>query len=215
LQVSVFFCNFARFFLFFDIKDFDPMRCLNKYYLLFLFVIALSACHRGGVPKPYGYFRIALPDTAYELYQPAGFPYAFRMSKHAQAQLREHEGERYWIDIHYPQLNATIHCSYKPVRNNLNTLSRDAQEFLYGHTTVASAIPVQEYAQPENSVYGLYYELYGNTATPIQFYLTDSLQHFFRGSVYCNTIPNQDSLAPIHEYLRQDARVIMESLYWR
>jgi gliding motility-associated lipoprotein GldD len=80
---------------------------------------------------------------------------------------------------------------------------------------VASAIPVQEYAQPENSVYGLYYELYGNTATPIQFYLTDSLQHFFRGSVYCNTIPNQDSLAPIHEYLRQDARVIMESLYWR
>lgn len=191
------------------------MKCVTKYCLLLFLLVAFAACRRGGVPKPYGYFRITLPDTAYTLYQPEGFPYAFRISEHATAQVHEHEGEQYWIDIQYPSLNATIHCSYKPVQSNLNTLSRDAQEFLYSHTTVASAIPVQEYAHSENEVYGLYYELYGNTATPIQFYLTDSLRHFFRGSVYCNTIPNQDSLAPVHEYLRQDAKVIMESLFWR
>jgi hypothetical protein len=33
--------------------------------------------------------------------------------------------------------------------------------------------------------------------------------------VYCNTIPNQDSLAPIYEYLRKDVRVMMESMQWR
>jgi gliding motility-associated lipoprotein GldD len=101
------------------------------------------------------------------------------------------------------------------VNNNFRNLSRDAQEFLYSHSTVASAIPMQEYADDERGVYGLYYELKGNTATPIQFYLTDSTEHFFRGSVYCNTIPNQDSLVPVYEFLRKDARVIMESFIWQ
>jgi gliding motility-associated lipoprotein GldD len=167
------------------------------------------------MPKPYGYFRIAIPDTAYTRFDWKGYPYSFRLSTNAYVDVHEKEGEMYWIDIQYPSLNATIHCSYKPVRNNLRTLSRDAQEFLYSHSTVASAIPAQEYANDACSVYGLYFELYGNTATPIQFYLTDSVEHFFRASVYCNTIPNQDSLAPIHEYLRQDARMIMESMVWR
>jgi gliding motility-associated lipoprotein GldD len=167
------------------------------------------------MPKPYGYFRIAIPDTAYTRFDWKGYPYSFRLSTNAYVDVHEKDGEMYWIDIQYPSLNATIHCSYKPVRNNLRTLSRDAQEFLYSHSTVASAIPAQEYANDGCSVYGLYFELYGNTATPIQFYLTDSVEHFFRASVYCNTIPNQDSLAPIHEYLRQDARMIMESMVWR
>lgn len=186
-------------------------------YVLTLGALAsiLPSCHRQSVPKPYGYFRIAIPDTAYNSFDRKGYPYSFRLSQNAHVEIHEKEGEIYWIDIQYPSLNATIHCSYKQVRNNLRTLSRDAQEFLYSHSTVASAIPVQEYANDERRVYGLYYELYGNTATPIQFYLTDSVEHFFRGSIYCNTIPNQDSLAPIHDYLRKDARMIIESIVWR
>jgi gliding motility-associated lipoprotein GldD len=186
-------------------------------YVLMLGAVAgvLSSCHRQSVPKPYGYFRISIPDTAYNAFDRKGYPYCFRLSQNAYVETHEKEGEIYWIDIQYPSINATIHCSYKPVRNNLRTLSRDAQEFLYSHSTVASAIPAQEYTDDLRHVYGLYYELHGNTATPIQFYLTDSVEHFFRGSVYCNTVPNQDSLAPIHEYLRRDARMIMESIIWR
>jgi gliding motility-associated lipoprotein GldD len=190
------------------------MKIKSLYLLIFLF-LALSACNRATMPKPYGYFRIDIPDTAYTYTQLPGFPYAFRLSDYAYIELREQNDDKYWIDIQYPTLNATIHCSYKPVNNNLRNLSRDAQEFLYSHSTVASAIPMQEYADDERGVYGLYYELKGNTATPIQFYLTDSTEHFFRGSVYCNTIPNQDSLVPVYEFLRKDARVIMESFIWQ
>lgn len=183
--------------------------------LLLLMPIIFGSCHRRSTPKPLGYFRIAIPDTSYAFTQLRGYPYAFRLSDNAFVEDHPAEGERYWIDIQYPTLNATIHCSYKPIKNNFRTLSRDAQEFLYKHSTVASAIPAQEYANPENHVWGLYYELHGNTATPIQFVLTDSTKHFFRGSVYCNCIPNQDSLAPIYEYLKQDVRMIMESMKWR
>lgn len=185
------------------------------YILLFLLPLWLSACRPPAVPKPYGYFRIAIPDTLYTHYAPKGYPYAFRLSSNAVLQPRQQAGEAYWIDIHYPTLNTTIHCSYKPIRNNLRTLSRDAQEFLFSHATIASAIPEQEYANPEQEVYGVYYELHGNTASPIQFILTDSTKHFFRGSVYCNTIPNQDSLAPIYDYMRTDVRTLMESMQWQ
>lgn len=186
-----------------------------KIIFFILAIIFLPSCQRHTVPKPVGYFRIAIPDTTYSNTTLDGYPYAFRVSNNAYIEDQTHEGESFWINIQYPLLNATIHCSYKPIQNNFRTLSHDAQEFLYKHTTIASAIPVQEFANPDNQVWGLFCELHGNTATPMQFVLTDSTKHFFRGSVYCNCIPNQDSLAPIYDYLKQDVRIIMESLEWR
>lgn len=185
------------------------------FIVLVLLALITSACQRRAVPKPLGYFRIAIPDTSYTSPTFVDYPYTFRLSKNAWVENHPAEGEKYWIDIQYPTLNATIHCSYKPICNNFRILTRDAQEFLYKHSTVASAIPAQEYSNPEQRVWGLYYELHGNTATPIQFILTDSIKHFFRGSVYCNSIPNQDSLAPVYEYLKKDVRMIMESMEWR
>lgn len=193
---------------------FAKMKKISFIFLLLASILFVS-CQRRVVPKPMGYFRIAIPDTAYAYTTLKGYPYTFRLSNNAYIDTRLQDGEQYWIDIQYPNLNATIHCSYKPVQNNFRALAHDAQEFLYKHTTVASAIPMQEFANPDNHVWGLFSRLQGNTATPIQFVLTDSTKHFFRGSVYCNCIPNQDSLAPIHEYLQQDVRMIMESMEWR
>ena len=34
------------------------------------------------------------------------------------------------------------------------------------------------------NVYGILYDYEGVTATALQFYLTDSLNHFFRGALY-------------------------------
>jgi gliding motility-associated lipoprotein GldD len=203
-----------------DFTTFAPILVFMRTRFLFLFVLLLvvsvfAACRHRTFPKQYGYFRIAIPDTAYEYCDLEGYPYTFRLSKNAFIEKLDREGDVYWIDIQYPTLNATIHCSYKVVNGNLRALSKDAQEFLYSHSTVASAIPAQEFANADHHVYGLYFELHGNTATPMQFYLTDSTKHFFRGSVYCNTVPNQDSLAPIYDYLRLDARMIMESMKWR
>ena len=185
------------------------------YILLFLLTLGFVSCSKPAVPKPYGYFRIDIPDTAYTWYAPDHYPYAFRLSTNAEVHPLEKDSDKYWIDIHYPTLNTTIHCSYKPINNNLRVLSRDAQEFLFSHSTIASAIPEQEFANPDEQVYGVYFELHGNTASPFQFILTDSTEHFFRGSVYCNTIPNQDSLAPIYDYMRHDVRMLIESMKWQ
>lgn len=182
---------------------------------LMLAVACLAGCGQRYVPRPRGYFRIDLPQPTYKPYAPPASPYAFELSDQTQVRPRTGADEQFWIDILYPHLNAAVHCSYKPVQSNLRALSADAQNFVYKHATIASAIPEQGFDNPEQHVYGLLYELQGNTASPCQFYLTDSTHHFFRGAVYFNNAPNQDSLAPVINYIRNDVRHLMETFRWQ
>ena len=189
-------------------------RILNfKFLILNLLLFACASCSNNYTPRPYGYYRITTPDTAYVDFN-SSFPYTFALSRNAVVQPRTDVSEPYWINIYYPALDATIYCSYKPVQNNLRELTNDALEFVYRNASFATAIPEQEYAHPEASVYGVLFDLEGNTASSCQFFVTDSTRHFFRASVYCNCPPNADSLAPVYNYLRTDIIKMVETFEW-
>ena len=178
-------------------------------------LLVMTACTKGTVPKPYGYFRISVPDTVYVPFeaQYPRYPYSFALSANAQVQPRA--DEPYWINIYYPAFDATIHCSYKPVQRNLRELTNDALEFVYRNASFATSIPERGYEHPEADVYGVLFDLEGNTASSCQFFVTDSTRHFFRASVYCNCPPNADSLAPVYNYLRTDIVKMVETFEWR
>ena len=192
----------------------DKMRKL--LYILGI-LIAFCACGKVATPRPYGYYRITTPDTSYVPFETLypRYPFTFDLSKNAVVQPRKDVEEPYWINIVYPSLNATIHCSYKPVRNNLRELTNDALEFVYRNASFANAIPEQDYTHPEAKVYGVLFDLEGNTASSCQFFVTDSTENFFRASVYCNCAPNADSLAPVYEYLRTDIIQMVETFEWK
>jgi len=191
----------------------------QKIFIFLGLLMTCVACNRVSTPKPYGYYRITPPDTAYVLFAKtdanayAAYPYNFALSQNALVQPRT--DEPYWINLYYPALDATIHCSYKPVRNNLRELTNDALDFVYRNASFANAIPEREYSHPEAHVYGVLFDLEGNTASSCQFFVTDSTRHFFRASVYCNCPPNADSLAPVYNYLRTDVIRMVESFEWR
>ena len=183
---------------------------------LFTIVLLLCiSCSKVSTPKPYGYYRISVPDTSYMDFAAIypTYPYTFDLSRNARVQPRN--DEPYWINIYYPSLDATIHCSYKPVRNNLRALTNDALDFVYRNASFANAIPEQDYTHPEANVYGVLFDLEGNTASSCQFFVTDSTHHFFRASVYCNCPPNADSLAPVYNYLRTDVIRMVETFEWK
>ena len=184
------------------------------FYILSILALMLLSCSRPVAPKPYGYYRITLPEHSYQLFEQNSYPYSFLYSSSATIQPVQYENERYWINIVYPTLNASIHCSYKPVRGNLRQLTDDAWEFVFNHAIKASAIPEHAYENPKARTYGIFCELKGNTASPMQFFLTDSTRHFFRGAVYFNCVPNQDSLAPVIEYMQEDVLNLIETLRW-
>lgn len=183
-----------------------------------ILLVLLVSCGRPPVPREYGYFRIDLPEPGYRPYSggegdvPA-LPYRFLLSDYAE--VRPHEGGKYWIDIIYPQWKAKVHCSYRRVDGDLKELSDDAMEFVYKHTIKASAIPERAYSNPEEKVYGLTFDFAGNTATTMQFVLTDSVRHFFRGAVYFSNVPNEDSIAPVAAFVREDMVTLIESFRWR
>jgi len=184
---------------------------LHKVVVVVVVCVCIS-CSHPAIPKPYGYFRIALPQPSYT---ECTTPHAQFFINQAAQLIYNDSTNHCFFNVHYPSVNATIHCTYMPIHHNLNLLLNDAQQMVYSHTMKASSIPEQEYINDLHHTYGMLYELRGNTATPTQFYLTDSTLHFFRASVYINTIPNQDSLAPVIEYLISDSRVLMETLQWK
>jgi len=119
------------------------------------------------------------------------------------------------INIVFPGLNGTIHLSYFNVNNNINDLLEDNRKLVYKHTIKADAINEVYYNDTLKAVYGVLYEIKGNAASSVQFYATDSVRHFLRGSLYFNNVPNKDSLAPVIKFVEKDIDHLMKTLSWK
>ena len=176
--------------------------------------LGLLGCARPSQPRPYGYYRIDVPEYGYQQSALKDYPYRFEYADIAYIDTKVDHAEPYWLDIVYPSLHARIHCSYKPVQHDLGKLTDETIRMVFDHAIKADAIPEQGYTNPDERVYGVYYDLEGNTASPVQFFLTDSTHHFFRAALYYNNIPNADSLAPVNEIMRRDIHHMIESFRW-
>lgn len=190
---------------------------INRLNLILFFFLTglLYSCGDTSTPRPYGYFRVDLPPHQYMLFDSVSLPYLFDKSISATVKPETEESENYWIDISYNILKANIYCSYKPVNSNLFHLLEDSRKIVYKHSVRADGITETPFENPEKRVFGILYELSGNTASPVQFVLTDSMKHFFRGALYFDNVPNKDSIAPMAEYVRKDIVRLMESFEWK
>lgn len=191
-----------------------------KYTLASLLILALAACNGDYLAKPRGYFRIDLPQKAYQRFEQPGFPFTFEYPVYGRI-IRDTSffGERtenpYWLNIDFPQYNGRIHLSYKQVGpNKFDSLVQDAYELSYKqHTYRASAIDHKPFVTP-NGIEGVFVTLRGNTATGNQFFLTDTTRHFVRGALYFETTPNEDSLRPVADFFRKDMEHLINTLRW-
>ncbi|HAG15779.1 MAG TPA: gliding motility lipoprotein GldD [Bacteroidales bacterium] len=178
------------------------------------FVFLLS-CQDYYQPKARGYVRIFLPQKEYKRTQDT-LPYIFDIPVYSNFKTDQHPfAEKYWTNLEFPMFKAKLHLSYKPVENNLNSLLEDAYKLANKHIPKANAIQEQLYVNKEKSVYGLTFLIKGTeAASPYQFFVTDSTHHFLRGALYFNVRPNNDSLAPIIDFLEKDIQRLIESLEW-
>ena len=121
-----------------------------------------------------------------------------------------------WINLVYPSINAKIHLSYKRINAlTFQQVTEESHSLAYKHTVRADAIQESYYGNDTTRVYGILYEMKGNAASPAQFYVTDSVSNFLRGSLYFNHTPNADSIAPAANYVLQDMIHMIETLRWR
>ncbi|MCD4736377.1 MAG: gliding motility lipoprotein GldD [Bacteroidales bacterium] len=182
---------------------------------LFVVFIALLGCGGEYYPKPRGYLRIDLPEKIYQKYDSLA-PYAFEYPEYSKILSDRNDREMYWMDIYMPAFKGKIHLSYKAVNNNLNNYVEDARTLVMKHVPKADAIIQKQFIFPDRKVFGIIYTIEGtNAASPVQFYATDSSNHFLRGALYFNVLPNNDSLAPVIDFIYTDIEKMLETLYWK
>ena len=126
----------------------------------------------------------------------------------------EKGAEPYWINVEYPQQNATIHLSYRKLNGNLGDVVEDVHYLAYKHEVMADAINTKEFHYNDKNVHGLLFDIKGNAASVLQFCVTDSTKNFVRGALYFNVAPNKDSLAPIIDFIREDVIEMVSSFQW-
>lgn len=189
------------------------MRYAVIFVVLFL---GFSACERDYTPKPRGYMRIALPEKEYKLVETA-CPYSFETATYSKyvPDMRV-QTDSCWFNIEYPQFKAKLYFSYKPIHGNLVEYLEDSRELTNKHISKASGIDETLVIREDARVFGMIYTVAGSqAASPLQFHLTDSTDHFLRGALYFNVSPNNDSLAPVIDFLQEDVLHLIETLEWK
>lgn len=184
------------------------------YSILIVISVSFLSCKEDYVPRPRGFMKVEYPERSYTQFD-TNAPFSFAYPEYAEVvQDTSPNAEKYWYNIIFQPFDATIYLSYKKVQNNLDEFIEDSRTLAYKHTIKAEAIDESVIRQPEDNVYGLLYDLSGNTASSLQFFVTDSSDHFLRGSLYFNTTPKKDSLAPIVKFIRKDVVHMLETFEW-
>ncbi|REH00118.1 gliding motility lipoprotein GldD [Flavobacterium aquicola] len=186
------------------------LKKITFLVVFFAFFLLIAGCKKDVLPKPSSYLRLDYPEAEYIGFK-GNCPFEFDVN--SKAVVKEDAGCGY--SITYPKMKATIYLTYKPVRNDVNKLLRDAQKLTYEHVIKADDILEQPFVNPDKKVYGMFYEVDGNAATNSQFYATDSIKHFVTGSVYFYAKPNFDSIMPAASYIKNDMQRLMETLKWK
>ncbi|MFN8715168.1 MAG: gliding motility lipoprotein GldD [Bacteroidota bacterium] len=197
------------------------MRTHLLLLALFALVLPFSGCDDDDdevqIPKPRGYYRIALPEKKYVMYD-AECPYTFEMPDYAKVMRSGMRNpEPCWRDVQMDRFGATIYLSYKEITHDsiLKQLINTSWELTEKHRSKAQGRKELEIFRPEDHVYGTLVDVGATAATAIQFYLTDSVKHFVRGSLYFMAVPNKDSLKPVLDFIRKDVEHLTQTLKWK
>ncbi len=171
-------------------------------------------CHEEYTPKPRSYFRIDFPEKQYTTYQ-SDCDYSFEYPLYAVIKPYQGPGaEPCWINVEFPGYRGKIHLTFKPLHGDLATFVEDVHTLAYKHIIKADDILEKPVSIPDRKVYGLIYEIQGNTASSLSFYVTDSIRHFLSGALYFSVEPNKDSLAPVVRFFSEDVDHLINTLTW-
>lgn len=165
-------------------------------------------------PKPRGYFRIDFPEKKYKVYDSI-CPYSFEIPVYSRVKKATEPNNPCSFNLDFPEFKATLYLGYRPIDNNIATYLEDSHNFANKHQIKATGLDEIAILRDSAKVYGLLFDIAGNTASSLQFYLTDSTKHFLRGSLYFNSVPNVDSLKIVIEFLKKDVLHLINTTQWK
>jgi gliding motility-associated lipoprotein GldD len=198
------------------------LRSIFSYTIIIAVMANMVACSSDMGIKRRGYFKINYPKGNYIVYD-NNAPYKFEYPSYAiverDSSFFDTTPENpYWLNISIPSLDAKLYISYKQIatsgKNSFDSLLYQTTTLSFKHSNKANSIDPKIFTTPKGQN-GVFFDLSGDVATSKQFFITDSTKHFFRGALYFNAAPNNDSLRPIYEFLEKDLMHIANTLEWK
>ncbi len=194
---------------------------LKKYLFVLTVLCFLYACNEESyIPKPKAYHRIIFPEKQYQASNLENCPFAFQMPKYASISqdnpyFKQDVNDPCWMDISFDGMNGKIHLSYKEIneKTTLPNLIEDAYKLTAKHIQKAEFIDDQTFHR--GNVHGILYDVGGDAASAIQFFMTDSTNHFLRGALYFKTRPNYDSIRPVIDFIKVDIDKMIDTFEWK
>lgn len=175
--------------------------------------VLIAGCASDPVPKPHGYLRIDLPEQSFKIWKDEGV-FSAELPEYSNIRETRRSPSARWYNLSFPGQRATVHLTWGPVNGQLQEMIEDAHTFKDKHGAVATRIRSSRVLRDSSRVYGTLFEVDGDAASPMVFYLTDSTDNFLYGALYFNSRPNGDSLAPVTERIRADMKHMAETLEW-
>jgi gliding motility-associated lipoprotein GldD len=197
----------------------DGIPVFLSCVLILMSCVLLSSCGDDDdntiAPKPRAYFRLSFPEKKYVQYD-SSCPFRFEIPVYSKIEKNNYkDAEPCWLDLNIPGLNATIHLTYKDINGNLNAYLENTYTYVSKHEIKSSGISQEVISRDSGKVYGIIYDIKGNAASSIQFFLTDSTSHFIRGALYFNAVPNTDSIKPAVDFIKKDIYRLVETFEWK
>lgn len=182
-----------------------------KTVLILLSIVLLASCRKEDtVPKPGAQLALKYPEPTYKTLETDCF-YSIEVNEQVAVNAKKDCS----ITLNYPSMDAMVYLNYRPVEDNLRQLLIDGQKLSYTHNQMADAITEQPYINKDKKAYGMLYQVEGNAASNVQFYITDSIHNFLTASLYFDREPYYDSILPAVDYIKEDMVKMMESLQWK
>ncbi len=190
---------------------------LKTWFSLMITIVLFAGCGQDYAPKPRSFFRIDFPEKKYKTFT-EGCNYTFDYPVYAKMVKDTLENaQNCWFDVAFPSFNGRLHLSYYPItsQKEFNQLVEDSRKLAFKHTVKATGIEEGTIRFADRKVYGTYYDIDGNTASSVQFILTDSTKNYLRGALYFNEQPRQDSIQPVIDFVKKDIDVMIKTLKWK
>ena len=183
--------------------------------LIILMAVLMISCGGGDepefYPKPRGYMRLEFPERSYDRYH-SDCDFSFEIPEYFEVMDKEDGCNK---DVIINRFNAQLFLTYIPIDTNLMMNIEYSRKMVYEHSIKADEIQEAVVWNDQNKAYGMKYNIVGNAASPYQFYVTDSTNHFIRGALYFNVSPNYDSLKPSLDYVVEDIDRLIETVSWQ
>lgn len=191
------------------------MICLSKKIWLCHLIICLFLFSCSSAPKEKEQTSSIRKTHELVKYESASFSFDYNKGQIIIPKTADSSDE-IWFDILDSDIDATIYCSYLPIdQESLYMTLEDSYRLAYSHVSVSDGISQSFISNDNLKTYATIYDIDGQVATPIQFFVTDSTSHFLRGSLYYNKSVKNDSVASTTKLIRDDILTLISSLRWK